>query len=52
MRMRVTVGGGDIGKNELTLRPLTWIEQETLLVPAQEIGTMIAAARGLLTGRT
>ncbi len=42
--------GGDVGKNKLPLRSLSWVKKEPFLVPTEEIGAMIALAGGLLAG--
>ncbi len=42
--------GCDVGKDELTLGPLTWVEEEPLAVPAEEVGALVALASGLLGG--
>src|SRR4029079_476569 len=42
---------GDPGEQHLPLRSLTRVEQQALVVPAQEIAVVIAAAGGRLTRR-
>jgi hypothetical protein len=46
----IDAGRSDIGKNELPLRALAWIEKKPLLIPPKKIGAMVPAARGLLAG--
>ncbi len=40
--------GRDVGKNELPLRPFAGIEEESLVVPPDEIGAVIPKAGRLL----
>ena len=41
---------GDVGVDELPLRPLTWIEEEAFVVPAEEVGVVVSQTRWLLRG--
>jgi hypothetical protein len=40
----------DIGKDELTLGAFSGIKEQSFLIPAKEVGAMIAVASWLLTG--
>jgi hypothetical protein len=37
-----------VGENKLSLRPLTWIKQEPLIVPADEVSAVVPKTGGLL----
>jgi len=43
-------GWGYVGKNELSLGPLSWIKEEAFIIPTDEIGAVIAKTGGLLAG--
>jgi len=39
---------GDIGENELPLRPLAWVKKKTFIIPAEKVGPVIAGPCRLL----
>ncbi len=42
----------ETGMAELPLSPLTWVKQDPMLVPAQEVAIVVAFPRGRLARRS